>query len=308
MNRILNFHQVNNPKWFDGLICSLMTKYDFITVDTLYKFYSGDINLQNSCLLTADDGDRSFYESIFPVLKKYNVPAFICVSPKICKEKSNYWFQEIIGYDHTELTRIIADVIRIPFHVLIKYNPEMVLKTLQIDQILEIIKIYRRKNRSLVDAFQNMTTDNLKEVEQSGLVTIAAHTLNHPVLKNENDNTIRTEIKQSINELSDLLNHEINYFVYPNGIPSIDFTEREEDYLRNIGIRMAFTTQAGNLTPGNNLMRIPRFGLADTEAKLRVRFKMFTGTYWNTLSMLNPWGEFRIRKKLYQIVNKDVGG
>ena len=111
---------------------------------------------------------------------------------------------------------------------------------MQINQIHEIIKQYREKNHTPKKLFQNMTVSNLKEVNQSGLVTIGAHTINHPVLKNENDVTSKYEINESINDLSGILNREIKYFSYPNGIPGIDFSERERTYLRESGIQLAF--------------------------------------------------------------------
>ena len=36
MNRILDFHEVNNSEWFDGIICMLKSKYNLISLDSLY--------------------------------------------------------------------------------------------------------------------------------------------------------------------------------------------------------------------------------------------------------------------------------
>ncbi len=306
MNRILNFHEVNNREWFDSLICMLKSKYNLINLDTLYNFHKDSLKMKNSCHITIDDGDISFYNVIYPVLKKYKVPASVYVSPKICKEKTNYWFQEIHGYNQVELKRIISDLINIPNSLLAKYNTGTILKSLTIDQINEIIKIYKGKNNTLQKQFQNMTVDNLKEVAKLGLVTIGAHTLNHPILKNEDDETSKFEIMESKNELSNILGFEVKYFVYPNGIPNIDFTEREEQFLRNSDINLAFTTEPRNLSITDSKFRLPRFVIPDCQSELAVRSKLLLGSNWGNLRKLKPTSELIDRKEISRIISTEI--
>ena len=306
MNRILNFHEVNNREWFDSLICMLKSKYNLISLDSLYNFHTDPLKMRNSCHITIDDGDISFYDVIFPVLKKHKVPASVYVSPKICKEKTNYWFQEIHGYNQVELKRIITDMINIPNSSLDKYNSGTIFKTLTIYQINEIIKRYKGKNITLQKQFQNMTVENLNEVAKSGLVTIGAHTLNHPILKNEDDETSKFEITESKNELSNLLGYEVKYFVYPNGIPNIDFTEREEQFLRNIDINFAFTTEPRNLSINDSVFRLPRFVIPDCQSALAVRSKLLLGSKWGNLRKLKSTSELIDRKEIAQIISTGI--
>lgn len=302
MNKIINFHLVNDIVWFENIVCYLKSKYVFITTEVLYEFYQGRINLKNSCHITIDDGDKSFYDVIFPVLKKHNIPASIYVSPKICIEESNYWFQEVNGYNQLELKRIISDMSKIPLRFLIKYKTESILKTLQINQIQEILKMYRGKTHIPGKSFQNMTVHNLKEVDQSGLVTIGAHTINHPVLKNEDDDTSKYEINESVNELSSLLDREIKYFSYPNGIPGLDFSEREKSYLRKSGIQLAFSTESKNFSNLDDTLCIPRFGISDSENMFFFKTKLFASSLWDTFTKFKPSGEFREREALGRII------
>lgn len=297
---------VKDGVWFDNMVCYLKSKYLFITTDDLSEFYKGNLNLKNSCHITIDDGDKSFYDVIFPVLRKYNVPASIYVSPKICIEESNYWFQEVNGYNPSELKRIIADISDIPLRQLIKFSTESILKTLQIQQIQEIIKRYRKSTNSPAKSFQNMTIENLKEVFQSGLVTIGAHTINHPILMNEDDLTSKYEITESINELSTLLNHEIKYFAYPNGIPFLDFSEREKSCLKESGIAIAFSTESKNLLLSDDKTSIPRIGVSDSESLPFFKTKMLVGSHWETITRLKPNGEKRERKELKRIFSSRI--
>lgn len=307
MNKIINFHIVNDRAWFDGVIYFLKSKYNLIPIESLHEFYLGRINMKDSCHITVDDGDKSFYDVIFPVLKKHNVPASLYVSPSICTEQSNYWFQEVEGFDQIQLKRIIADMLNISFNVLIKYNTDSILKTMPIYQILEIIKRYQKITHTSKRIFNNMTVSNLKEVDQSGLVTIGAHTINHPILKNEDDATSKYEINESVFKLSNILNHEIKYFAYPNGIPTLDFTEREKCYLRNIGIQLAFTTESKNISSIDFPMCIPRFAISNRESMAFLKTKLFLGSFWNTFKRLKPTGEYRARKKLNRIISAENG-
>lgn len=306
MNKIINFHSINDIDWFENMVCFLKSKYTFITTDVLNEFYQGRINLKNSCHITIDDGDKSFYEFIFPVLKKYNVPASLYVSPKICSERSNFWFQEIIGYNPLVLKRVIADVSGISINFLAKYHTKSIMKTLQLSEIDETIKRYCKITNTSKKEFQNMSVDNIKEVDQSGLVVIGAHTMNHPILKNEDDISSQYEIKESINELSNLLNHEIKYFAYPNGIPGLDFSEREMSYLRESGIQLAFSTVSKSISTSENEMSLPRFQISNEESICFLRSKLFLNSHWETITRLKPTGQYKERLELMRVFSEST--
>lgn len=301
MNQIINFHLINDIDWFENVVCFLKSKYTFITTDELNEFYQGNINLKNSCHITIDDGDKSFYELIFPVLKKHNVPASLYVSPIICSAKSNYWFQEIIGFKQLEMKRIISEISDIPLNLFINYNLESIMKSMQINQIYEIIDRYCKKTNTPKKTFQNMSVENIKVVDKSGLIEIGAHTMNHPILKNENDISSQYEIKESINELSNILNRKIKYFAYPNGIPELDFSERERKYLKESDILLAFSTDSKNFSLYDDKTSIPRIGISSSENMNFLKTKLRLGSYWGPLTRLKPTGEYSERQKLNRI-------
>ncbi len=300
MNKTLNFHQINDRRWFDNTICWLESRYEFIAASDLNESSNNGTHVKNTCHITIDDGDISFYNIIFPVLKKYRIPATLFVSPKVCRDESNYWFQEINAFDQAELKRVIASVTGIPVKPLLKSKPESILKSMRIARINEIIHKYRKGKPSLIP-FQNITARQLKEIDKSGLVTIGAHTLNHPILKNENDADSYNEISKSIDELSDMLDHEIRYFAYPNGIPSLDYTEREKDYLRKCGINLSFKNESEDNLTGKDPMSMPRIAISDNESMNYLNLKLNFGRYWYLIKKLSLSGEFQERKRLSKI-------
>ena len=303
MNRVLNFHYVYDHEWFEEIICFLKSKYELISAETLLDFHEGHIHIKNTCHITIDDGEKSFHSVMFPILKKYNVPATLFISPKIINENVNYWFQEILEFDQIILKKIIADVLKVSVDRVRKFNANLLLKTLPIQQILDIIRNYQITTQTSATTSQNMTVENLLEVDQSGLIAIGAHTLNHPILANEDDICSFNEISGSINELSNLLNHEVRYFAYPNGKPYLDFTEREMNYLRNCGIKLAFAIEPKNTSMGDNMMSIPRIAISSNESIYFTRAKLHLGNFGYPLKKFKPKGEYQKRKRLNRILN-----
>jgi len=303
MNKILNFHLVNNMEWFDQTIALIISKYEMVSIDTLDQYYQGKIRLKNACHITVDDGDKTFYDIIYPVLKKYNVPASLYVSPKIFKEHINFWFQEVEGYDPVIIKQIVAEMTGAPTDKLAPYPVWDIMKVMKIEKIHEILAAYRERTNTPLKPCQNMSIAELKEVDQHGLVTIGAHTMNHPILQNETDESSAYEISNSVTELAELLGHKITCFSYPNGIPNYDFTERERNCLKQNGITLGFTTEARDFSAKDNIHSIPRIGVSNNESELFLKIKLFVGPLWLILKKLKPSGEYVNRLEIKKIVN-----
>lgn len=303
MNKILNFHLVNNLEWFDKTIQLIKSKYNMVDIDTLVNYYNGKINLKNACHITVDDGDQTFYKYIYPVLKKHQIPASLYVSPKIFKEKINYWFQEVEGYDSEILKEIIAKKYQIEVSKLNPYDIFTVLKSFDIATIHSFLAAYRLQTNTLLKPYQNMSISELLVVDKEGLVTIGAHTMNHPILHNETDTSAAYEINDSVTELAELLGHPIKCFSYPNGIPNFDFTQREQNLLKSNNVKITFSTESKNLSITDDTMSIPRIGISNNENMLFFRIKLFLGSFWILLRKFKSSGEYIQRKELHKIFN-----
>lgn len=255
-NTIITLHEINDPKWLNNVIISLKNNYNIVGVEDIENYYYNNINLKNACHLTFDDGDLSFYNNILPLIKKHKIPVSTYVSPMIAKERRNFWFQEIRGYDKEKLVEITKRIINDKNQNIQAMAINPFLKTLRIETILEIIKFYQKETNTPPKPPMNMTEKQLIEIKSSGLVEIGAHTLNHPILINESDESAGYEIEKSIDQLSEILNCDTRYFVYPNG----DYGEREIKFLKNKGIKLAFSTEKGQISRDNNIFCLPRSG------------------------------------------------
>ncbi len=284
-NTVINFHEIYDKLWIRDIIIFLKKHYNIISLEELEKFYYENKPLKNACHITFDDGDDSFYKIVFPILKRYQVPVSIYVSPLATKNKTNFWFQEIQNFDQIELKKVYSKVTKTSFDKIKNIPLNALLKDLVIDEIWEIIKVYRENNKSPVNSGMNMTQEQLLELDKSGLVSIGAHTQNHPILKNESDEKSFREISCSIKELSDILGKKITYFSYPNGIPNVEFGKREIDTLKEFGIKLAFSTEHKAINKNDDIYSIPRNGLSKGNIGF-VFLKLLLGSKWVNLKKL----------------------
>jgi peptidoglycan/xylan/chitin deacetylase (PgdA/CDA1 family) len=276
---VINFHVINDINWMENIIVTLKKHYNFVAAKDLENFYYGDLRLKNACHITVDDGDKSVYDKLFPLIKKHKVPISIYVSPHSLKTGRNFWFQELSNIDFQSLLNFYNKIHGSNIGYINDYQVKAFLKTLKCDTLNALIEKHKMESGIPFNERQGMDINQLLELKHSGLVEIGAHTQTHPILKNESDERSLYEIKSSIEELSDILKDEVRYFAYPNGIPGIDFSEREVNILKENGIKLAFSTENERFSKNNNPLSIPRNGIT----KGNVRFvlaKLIFGSSW----------------------------
>lgn len=255
-NTVICLHEIPNQQWLSNIVETLKRNYHIIGLEELEAHYYKNKPLRNSCHITFDDGDITFYNNAFPVIIKHGIPVSTYVSPMIARDRRNFWFQEIGGYHEGKLLEVSMKVTQHNFGYIESRGIKNFLKTLPMEIIWEIIKIYQKETKTPPKAPMNMNDKQLIEIKASGLVDIGAHTLGHPILTNETKTTATREISGSIDLLGNLLNGQVKYFVYPNG----SYGEREIDILKDKGIKLAFTTKREKISPENNPLEIPRSG------------------------------------------------
>ncbi len=81
------------------------------------------------------------------------------------------------------------------------------------------------------------TWDQLREMQQSGLITIASHTVNHLNLLDLDDAKITKELTDSKQVLEKELGIEIQYFTYPEG----SYSDRVREKVKEVGYKAALT-------------------------------------------------------------------
>lgn len=302
---VLAFHKEENSELLERILLALKARYSLISATRLEQLLSEGTSTSNVCHITFDDGLQSFYTVVFPLLKKHHVPVSLFVSPEIIRTGDNFWFQETEDYKEEIIKDILAREMHVSGDKLAGFSSQAVFKCLPVSQIKKIIALYQQQENCGKRPSQNMSIEQLKEVDHSGLVAVGAHTINHPVLKNEDDDSCVYEIEESVSALAELLEHPVRYFAYPNGRPGIDFGEREMNCLRRNNIAMAFSTELDTLSPGNDLLSIPRMGFARmglSPSNPLVKIRMILGKNWFDVKSIGKPTEKEVREKIKAIL------
>ena len=123
--------------------------------------------------------------------------------------------------------------------------------------------IGRRKNVRGHE-FKMLSEEDIKELEQSGLINIEPHTVNHPKLARLNSEEINYEIGESKRVLEYILDKVCSYFAYPFG----SFDDNVLNVVKKHGFRLAFTVKKGRVKVSTKRLLLPRNSI-DSEVSLK---------------------------------------
>jgi peptidoglycan/xylan/chitin deacetylase (PgdA/CDA1 family) len=272
---VVPLHEVPSREWLDGTLRMLGRIYRFVSAEELRDRLSRGRSLRGLCHLTFDDGHRTFFEIARPVLEAWNAPASLFVSPAVLARGANYWFQELshlrTHVDDDALRDDIAATLSCPRDPLAHFSVMSLFLCLPRAVMQQVLDAVRAGRGVPPLPPQNMTVEQLLEVAAHPLVTVGAHSLEHPVLANETAARSAAEIAGSVEGLSAVLSRPITTFAYPNGIPGLDFSSREQSALRRAGITMAFSTQPDFVRATSDRLAIPRGGCPDRHGEPAAR-------------------------------------
>jgi peptidoglycan/xylan/chitin deacetylase (PgdA/CDA1 family) len=269
--------------------------FEFISARDIEGFYYENRTLKNCVHICFDDGDKSIFHNAFPILKAEKIPATLFVSPKIIKNGENYWFQKLASVDEEVIKKKVSVLINSDYEGIKNFSKLAILKSLSMDCILKLIE----QTEPGADRKFNMTESQLMEMHNSQLIEIGAHSINHPILKNENLAGAEREISDSIKILAGMINSKVRYFAFPNGIYDLDYDDRELKILENNGMRLAFTSNTGSFSRKNDPLCIPRIGLS-RGGVIIVAGKILAAAKWERIKAISSknGSEEQQRKKI----------
>ena len=259
MNFAYYLHDEKSQEQFEQTLLWFKRRYNLVSINELRDHIYNGKPLKNACMLSVDDGWRSTYDVIYPVMKKHNVPFTIFVSPHVMETGMNFWYYT---YQFCNQDEIKAELINRGWYSdgAKSFAADMLLKQLPVDEIYDVLNIILAKHPEIEIPRGFMNIDEVLELHHSGLVEVGAHTVMHPVLANETTERVTSEVKSSVERLSDILNKQVESFAYPNGIEGLDFGTREMDIVKECGIKCAFSVDPGVINAKTNAMAIPRWG------------------------------------------------
>ena len=225
-----------------------------------------------SVAITFDDGFYNNLSCALPVLAYYNVPATIFIPTGYIERKELLWPETLasilaltdaahvkIGHEtlpirtteekssaYSAYTRYFKTFSAARIHAaLITIGDELGISE---DDVT---------NSPFYDYFRIMKWNELKEIANSPLITIASHSVNHYRLQNITEDEARFEISESKKILDDKIT-AIRYFAYPFGGYAQDFSEKHIELVRQAGYRAAVSTRNDMISPATDRYQLPR--------------------------------------------------
>ncbi|MBQ8530832.1 MAG: polysaccharide deacetylase family protein [Parabacteroides sp.] len=259
MNFVFYLHDEKSSENIERRLLWFKKHYNLVSSQEIYSYYYEGLKLYNSCHLTIDDGWLSTYQVVFPLLKKHKIPVTIFVSPEVCLNKLNFWYYDIKKFSENDFKQYLVCEGYFKEGVE-KYPLELILKELEIDEVYSCIRKYAFIHHIDLSERGFVNIEEVKEMSDSGLVEIGAHTMIHPILAAENKKRSEYEIVQSVNNLATLIDKPVTSFAYPNGLWMDDFGQREMEFANKAGIKLAYSVQPGVLNIKKSPLAIPRVG------------------------------------------------
>ena len=265
---VLNYHRVGNGNgtpfdhglWsadaeaFTDQIRFCKSQLDFITPDDISQVLA---NRQGRyALITFDDGYRDNYEIAFPILKAECVPATFFIATGFVDSPRVPWWDEIAwmvrtsNLDRIELSGWLSAPITFDepdregaIRTLLRAYKAMPEETT--GRYLEAIAEATQSGRCGEEVGNSfwMNWDMLREMKSSGM-TVAGHSVTHPILARAPIKKQREEILGCGTRLAEEMGEPMRYFSYPVGGPN-SFDSVTQDCLREAGVQYAFSYYGG---------------------------------------------------------------
>lgn len=115
----------------------------------------------------------------------------------------------------------------------------------------------------------------IKEMSDSGLITIGSHTVKHGWLPATGTKQLRSELKDSKELIEKNIGREVGLFCYPLGAHD----DRVKDAVKDSGYSCAVTTNPGKTKPNDDIFAIKRIKISRTSDNLIVFWGEISGYY-----------------------------
>jgi peptidoglycan/xylan/chitin deacetylase (PgdA/CDA1 family) len=263
------------PEFLHAVIELLQqAEVNLISLDEMHRrMIAGDFKRRFACF-TFDDGYRDNKLNAYPVLKEYDVPFAIYVPTNFIERRGELWWLSLEAVIHsTDRISILMDGQKRTFDCYSADEKQEAfsaiywwLRSLPTDdeikaRVRDLAAVYNINLAAKFDALC-MTWPELAELSADPLVTIGAHTINHPMLAKTAEDVARREIDEGAAEIERALGRRPAHFSYPFGDPT-SAGSREFAMARDLGFKTAVTTRPGVLFPEHRdyLMALPRISI-----------------------------------------------
>lgn len=233
---ILMFHKPQ-PDFFDTAISELKKRYNIVSFEEFLKYQNGEKNAlpQKALIITLDDGWKSNAD-LMPIIRTRQVPITIFLMGGIVNTMYHPWFSKIENQKEKKTLKTISDSARMA-----KLKHKGFEETHEFPERIVL------------------NQEEIKAMQETGLVTFGSHSLFHPILPKCNDARAAKEIQLSKEKIEALTGTPCHLFSFPNG----EYSERDIRLCRKAGYQAAVTLDVGFNQLGDDLFRLKRISVPD---------------------------------------------
>jgi peptidoglycan/xylan/chitin deacetylase (PgdA/CDA1 family) len=246
--------------------------------------------------ITFDDGYANNLHQAKPLLEKYDIPATVFVTTSYLKEPREFWWDELEGiflqpgnlpatlsltindrqqqWDLGKTSQYSEEEAwanrnaqawqaqpgsRLYFYYSVWQQLQPLLPQ-QRQPLLEQIRAWANvPSVPMRSSHRPLTIAELPEIERGGIITLGAHTVNHPLLSEQSVAVQLAEIQQSKLDLEKLLDRPVNSFAYPFGA----YHAETVSLVRKAGFEYACSTIETTVWEKSDRWQLPRFEVQD---------------------------------------------
>ena len=273
---ILMYHHVSSesPPWLPGAVASndfereiahLCKVTRIVPLDWLVnQLYQGKDIPSKAVCITFDDGYKDNYTTAYHILRKYNAPATIFLTPGYIESSKTFWDCKIrFAVWNTSITQLEVE----GFGYYYLKSPKDRLKSMA-KIITGLMKLpEREKNRSIEKLLQALdvvipskfgekfmlTWNDISDMSENG-ISFGAHTVTHPILTKLSIEEAREEIVRSKKDIEKRVGAPCTLFAYPNG----DFNTEIIELVKKSGFKGAVTTIPHLISQDEKLFMLSR--------------------------------------------------
>jgi peptidoglycan/xylan/chitin deacetylase (PgdA/CDA1 family) len=223
--------------------------------------------------ITFDDGYSNNAKIAAPILARLGMSATFYITTG-CLDGGRMWNDTVI-----EAVRVSPDVLDLrDLGLGLVSLPDWPTRRAAVDTLLSALKyrepaerlrsasaIAERSGGRLRESLM-MSRQQVRELVRMGM-SVGAHTVTHPVLRQIDAQAARREIEEGKRELETILGSRVATFAYPNGQPGVDYEREHVDMVRSAGFDVAVSTAWGAARADDDSLQIPRIAPWDRTAR-----------------------------------------
>jgi peptidoglycan/xylan/chitin deacetylase (PgdA/CDA1 family) len=209
--------------------------------------------------LTIDDGRRSCYEFLFPLLKEFGLPATFFVVSSFIRGEDWIWTDKVIWLSEQSNPpeELVPGKLDGVFRSLNRMRPEE--RNAWIEAIAKRMGVIIP--RTFPAKYAPCSWSELREMADSGLMEIGSHTVTHPILASVTDEESWDELTRSRAQIEEGVGRTVNCFCFPNGMPG-DYRSSQVQQVEQAGYACSVIAEFGMVNRASDRYRLPRIGMA----------------------------------------------